>query len=242
MVSMAGILHLRQTAVHSCGNGLRDSKGGISSSIAFRFVLSQHGDSGLIFEDSADCIEAEIPERGQFSCTVVPLDEWRRAGCGRVLSLPDLPFRIPRNQIVFTRRHRFYIHRSTISGTRSDLLRIKTIRARSAALLAENHVQQHQDSDDRCDSKHCSDYSYFHALRSHSTVVPHLGHAKPLKLPSKRLVWICSGAAQKRPPHFGHFRWYVCSIFDSRIQRLSLPARSTSLVNPSIPAEPRINN
>jgi len=120
MVSMAGILHLRQTAVHSCGNGLRDSKGGISSSIAFRFVLSQHEDSGLIFEDSANCIEAEIPERGQFSCTVVPLDEWRRAGCGRALSLPDLPFGIPRNQIVFATRHRFYIHRSTISGTPSN--------------------------------------------------------------------------------------------------------------------------
>ena len=102
--------------MHSCGNGLRDSKGSVSSSIAFRFVLSQHEDSRLIFEDSADCIEAEIPERGQFTCTVVPLDEWGRAGRGRALSLPDLPFGIPRNLIVFATRHRFHIHRSSISG------------------------------------------------------------------------------------------------------------------------------
>ena len=71
-----------------------------------------------------------------------------------------------------------------------------------------------------------------------------MGHAKPLKLPSKRLVSICSGAAQKRPPHFGHFRWYVCSIFDSRVQRLSLPARSTELgetFDSSRPANKHLN-
>ena len=102
--------------MNSCGNGFRNAERGVSSAIAFRFILSQHEDAGLIFEDSADCIEAEIPERGQFACAVVPLDEWRIATCGRAPSLPDLPFGIPRNQIVFTTRHRCHIHCSRSAG------------------------------------------------------------------------------------------------------------------------------
>ena len=103
MVSMAEILHLRQTAEHSCGNGLRNAERGVSPAIAFRFVIAQDEDSGLFFEDSSDCIETEIPKRGQFTWTIVPLDKWRRSGCGRALSLPDLPFGILRNQIVSLR-------------------------------------------------------------------------------------------------------------------------------------------